>query len=217
MWKYLSHLLAFVTCKTTACIFSVLFHFVWQKKAFLFRKLDFTGYLQPSLAVTISFWCVIRWICIEKKMIYYSSIFTFTFIASFRTNLETVCAHNIYILFIAKSNCSLWLCIFSMLGLKTYHFCLYYTKLATLIMTFLKLSSHQKYTGSISIVDLLASHVCNGAFSLIRTHKKFYSPIDKDVETYKCHHGLKMHSTSTEQKKINLNQDFIMYVCKYVF
>ena len=126
MWKYLSHLLAFVTCKTTACIFSVLFHFVWQKKAFLFRKLDFTGYLQPSLAVTISLWCVIRWICIEKKMIYYSSIFTFTFIASFRTNLETVCAHNIYILFIAKSNCSLWLCIFSMLGLKTYHFCLYY-------------------------------------------------------------------------------------------
>ena len=102
----------------------------------------------------------------------YSSIFTFTFIASFRTDLETVCAHNIYILFIAKSNCSLWLCIFSMLGLKTYHFCLYYTKLATLIMTFLKLSSHQKYTGSISIVDLLASHVCNGAFSLIRTHKK---------------------------------------------
>ena len=102
-----------------------------------------------------------------------------------------------------------------MLGLKTYHFCLYYTKLATLIMTFLKLSSHQKYTGSISIVDLLASHVCNGAFSLIRTHKKFYSPIDKDVETYKCHHGLKMHSTSTEQKKINLNQDFIMYVCMY--
>ena len=141
-----------------------------------------------------------------------STLDTLTFIASFRTNLETVCAHNIYILFMAKSNCSLWLCIFSMLGLKTHHFCLYYTKLATLIMTFLKLSSHQKYTGSISIVDLLASHVCNGAFSLIRTHKKFYSPIDKDVETYKCHHGLKMHSTSTEQKKINLNQDFIMYV-----